>query len=253
MEIGKPLPPYIRRFWWLPLCVILIYARCNFVWRGVAHKLPDNGACRVLPMTRAWTIPGDPFPPSPYLEFRKAERGFLAVALRDGFERSTTSLYSREKPVFNPLTGKVVRSFSDSEWQNASFVSCSNHDVSGFDVSDADRGRTRFDARAYGYSGEHLQDSPYSVLLSPDGRWISVQSFDGALPDNSPLHQHIDHGTVYFDIYRTTTRKKNFQLRGRYLGESDGIAQLTCWLPPETLVAPVNEEQTAIVLCTPRN
>ncbi len=66
-----------------------------------------------------------------------------------------------------------------------------------------------------------MPDQGASALLSPDNKWLSVQSYTGHDPSGL-LDLYPSIGRVYFEVFNANTGKSAFAVKGTYNGFDPG-------------------------------
>ena len=103
----------------------------------------------------------------------------------------------------------------------------------------------------YSGSGKYLLPESDGMLLSSDGKWLAVQSFDADFKASAPWTP--SRGVSYIDVFDTTSGKRVFGITFSFSGiHTDELGGETGWLGSYLLVDYFNTRQ-GFSLCRPRS
>ena len=172
-------------------------------------------------------------------------------------------VYFAQKFAFNPSNPARVRPATDLEWEKATRIELSQKSVASFktllptgvviedtlpQVPEIEYAGKRFPRRgsfwAYGWA---------AALLSPDGWWLAIQTYDGKLPppENRGLRGYLPgEGRFFVDLCEVATARKRVTIRGEFDNVyASTVWQDTAWLTERCLVLPFHMHMEAFVLC----
>jgi len=162
--------------------------------------------------------------------------------------------YFAQKFGFNPSSPARVRPATDLEWEKASQIELSRHSVANFGGSSLPQvPEIKYAGKGFPKNGSFWAYDWAAALLSPDGRWLAIQTYDGKLPppENRGLRGYLPgEGRFFVDLYEVATGRKRVTIRGRFDDiYASEVWQDTAWLSDPYLVLPFHTHKEAFVIC----
>jgi hypothetical protein len=223
--------------------------------RGFAYRLPDNGSCQVALVPVQWRFPkgapygfGGPMAGSDTFVFRRLRSGAAALAIQNGKEADLhVTWYSQNRFSFDLLNATLLKPISQEELDQGVPLACTTIDVLALAGSRyvPRNNMLYYKARRFMPSGDHI-DAAY---VSPNGRSISIKSFDAKIP-SGPAFLPLN-GKLHFDIFDVYSGRKLFVLSGKYNGFTAEDVDM-CWLTASTLLIDFSDDKQTFILCHPK-
>jgi len=214
--------------------------------------------CSVVSLGHGWRELSTAY----HYEFRRAAQGSteLLVGVK---EPVVPPVYFAKKFAFNPSNPARVRPATDLEWEKATPIELSQKSVAKFNyrlptgvVTEDPLPRVpeiEYVGKRFPKRGEFWARADFGAILSPDGRWLAIQTYDGKPPP--PEHQAArgylpGEGRFFVDLYEVATARKRVTIRGEFEDISASeVWQDTAWLMERYLVLQFHIRKEAFVLC----
>jgi hypothetical protein len=194
---------------------------------------------------------------SPY-EFKKTAaitQEYLIAAVDGGFLHPPRD-YSPNKFWVNLESGKVRRA-TEAEWDSGVLVRQSFPAKGPFFETETEKGThsqdgVLFKGKLFRKSGPQWSLSAEDGRISPDGKWIAVQSWEGRDYHNGDIIAPLGGpGKFFIDLYDVSSGRRFAQVDGAVRGTlcADGILDLTFWLESRYFIVQLGSHLERMLVC----
>ncbi len=185
----------------------------------------------------------------PY-EFRKAAVGpqeYLVAAVDQiGSHRD----YSPDKFWINLRSGKV-RSATQTEWESGQLVPQSSH-IKGRSYEPKTEEGVLLEGKLFRKSGPQWPIPGEHARVSPDEKWLAVQSWEGQDYRNGDIFAPRGKpGKFFIDLYEVSSDRRLVAVEGEHRGSlrADVPLTVTFWLESRYFIVPLGSHLERMLVC----
>jgi len=248
-----------------PLVHIWLKSKSPYPPPRLSYSLPTGGACQEVSIPAPWAIPDMDYKwePRPLLlpsqagrlQFRQLGTRLAVAATSSQEQYPKQEVYSQNKYSFDPNRPNQLTPITDKEWNGAARLEVGQKSVAELPGSEfAEYGnRLIFQSRRFRPSGDHFPDATQAALLSPNEKWLALQSFDGRVRkgDGAILGPEPIWGTFHLDAVNVQSQKKAFAIKAPFDGATWSFESQTRWISTGQLILDFSERREKFLICDP--